>query len=189
MTIADVQRAAGTYFKESNRTLGLFIPTENPDRAPMPPSVDVTALITNYHGKEAVAAGEAFDPSPANIEKHSKRHTLPNGMQVIELAKQTRGNIVSGTLVMGNGTLETLAGKRNVPGITATMLQRGAGNLSRKDIADRLEELKATIGVRGTFDQLIINFQTRRDKLPEVARTDRQDHAATRLSRKRNWSS
>jgi len=168
VTVADVQRVAETYFKESNRTLGLFIPTQNPDRATMPPSVDVTALVASYHGKEAVAAGEAFDPSPVNIEKHSKRLTLPAGMQVIELAKQTRGNTVSGTIVMGNGTLETLAGKRNVPGITAAMLQRGAGNLSRKDIADRLEELKATLGVRGTFDQLIINFQTRRDKLPEL---------------------
>ena len=168
VTIADVQRVAANYFKESNRTLGRFIPTQNPDRATMPPPVDVAALVANYQGKEAVAAGEAFDPSPANIEKHSKRLALPNGMQVIELAKQTRGNTVSGTIVMGNGTLETLAGKRNVPGITATMLQRGAGNLGRKEIADRLEELKATVGVRGTFDQLIINFQTRRDKLPEL---------------------
>ncbi len=168
VTVADVARVAATYFKPSNRTLGLFIPTQNPDRATMPPSVDVAALVASYHGQEAVAAGEAFDPSPANIEKHSKRLTLPDGMQVIELAKQTRGNTVSGAIVMGNGTLETLAGKRNVPGFTASMLQRGAGNLSRQEIADRLQDLKATIGVRGNFDQLTINFQTRRDKLPEL---------------------
>jgi zinc protease len=168
VTVADVQRVAATYFKESNRTLGQFVPTENPDRATMPPSVDVAALVANYHGKEAVAAGEAFDPSPANIEKHSKRLTLPDGMQVIELAKQTRGNTVSGTIVMGNGTLETLAGRRNVPAVVAAMLQRGAGNLSRKEIADRLEELKATLRMQGNFNQLTVNFQTQRDKLPEL---------------------
>jgi len=168
VTVADVQHVAQTYFKQSNRTLGQFIPTQNPDRATMPPPVDVAALVANYQGKEAVAAGEAFDPSPANIEKHSKRLVLPNGMQVVELAKQTRGDTVSGTIVMGNGTLETLAGKRNVPSFTAAMLQRGAGNLSRKEIADRLQDLKATLGVRGGFDQLTINFQTRRDKLPEL---------------------
>lgn len=168
VTVADVQRVAATYFKESNRTLGQFVPTQSPDRATMPPPVDVAALVASYQGREAVAAGEAFDPSPANIEKHSKRLTLPDGMKVIELAKQTRGNTVSGTIVMGNGTLESLAGKRDIPAVTAAMLQRGAGSLSRKDIADRLEELKATIGVRGTFDQLTINFQTRRDKLPEL---------------------
>ena len=168
VTVADVQRVAGAYFKESNRTLGQFVPTQNPDRVTMPPSVDVAALVANYQGKEAVAAGEAFDPSPANIEKHSKRLTLPSGMQVIELSKQTRGNTVSGMIVMGNGTLETLAGKRNIPGFTAGMLQRGAGDLGRKEIADRLQDLKATLGVRGNFDQLIVSFQTRRDKLPEL---------------------
>ena len=89
-------------------------------------------------------------------------------MQVIELAKQTRGNTVSGTLVMNNGTLATLAGKRNVPAVTAAMLQRGTANLSRKEIADRLEDLKATINLQGTFDALNVTFQTRRDKLPEV---------------------
>ena len=168
VTVADVQRVAATYFKESNRTLGRFIPTQNPDRATMPPPVDVAALAASYQGKEVVAAGEAFDPSPANIEKRSKRLALRNGMQVIELAKQTRGNTVSGTIVMGNGTLETLVGKRNVPSFTAAMLQRGAGNLSRQQIADRLQELKATIGVQGSYDQLTVNFQTRRDKLPEL---------------------
>jgi zinc protease len=168
VTVADVQRVAAAYFKESNRTLGQFIPTPNPDRAPMPPSVDVAALVADYHGKEAIAAGEAFDPSPANIDKHSKRLTLPDGMQVIELAKQTRGNTVSGTIVMGNGTLETLAGKKNIPAVTASMLQRGAGNLSRKEIADRLEELKATLRIQGDFNQLNISFQTQRDKLPEL---------------------
>ncbi|HWY65199.1 MAG TPA: insulinase family protein, partial [Rhizomicrobium sp.] len=168
VTVADVQRVAATYFKSSNRTLGQFIPTPNPDRAPPPPSVDVAALVAGYRGKEAVAAGEAFDPSPANIEKHSKRFALPVGMQVVELAKQTRGNTVSGTLVMNNGTLATLAGKRNVPAVTAAMLQRGTANLSRKEIADRLEDLKATINLQGTFDALNVTFQTRRDKLPEV---------------------
>ena len=89
-------------------------------------------------------------------------------MQVVELAKQTRGNTVSGTIVMGNGTLETLAGRRNVPAVVAAMLQRGAGNLSRKEIADRLEELKATLRMQGNFNQLTVNFQTQRDKLPEL---------------------
>jgi zinc protease len=69
---------------------------------------------------------------------------------------------------MDNGTLEAMAGKRNVPALVAAMLQRGAGNLSRQQIADRLEELKATLRIQGSFNQLIVNFQTQRDKLPEL---------------------
>lgn len=170
VTLADVQRVAANYFKESNRTLGQFIPTPAPDRATMPPAVDVSALVADYHGQEMVAAGEDFDPSPANIEKHSKRLTLPGGMKVVELPKRTRGNTVSGVIVMSNGTLESLSGRRDVPAITATLLQRGAGTLGRKEIADRKDELKATIDVQGNFNQLTLSFQTRRDKLPEVLR-------------------
>ena len=33
VTPADVQRVAAAYLKPSNRTVGAFIPTENPDRS------------------------------------------------------------------------------------------------------------------------------------------------------------
>ena len=38
-----------------------------------------------------VAEGEAFDPTPANIEKHLTRTKLANGMKVVLLPKTTRG--------------------------------------------------------------------------------------------------
>ena len=37
VTEQDVLRVAKAYLKESNRTLGEFIPTKNPDRAEIPP--------------------------------------------------------------------------------------------------------------------------------------------------------
>ena len=40
VTEADVVRVAKVYLKESNRTLGQFIPTKNPDRAEIPPAPD-----------------------------------------------------------------------------------------------------------------------------------------------------
>jgi zinc protease len=168
VTLADVQHVAETYFKQSNRTLGQFVPTEKPDRAVMPDPVDVAKLVADYHGSEAVAAGEAFDPSPANIDEHSLRADLPNGMQVTLLAKQTRGHTVAGVILLNTGTLEALAGRRIIPSVTATMLQRGTANLNRKEIADRREELKATISVAGGFDHVTVSFQTKRDKLPEL---------------------
>ena len=72
VTPEDVQRVAATYLKPSNRTLGLFVPTQKPDRAEIPPTPDVAALLKDYKGDAAVAAGEAFDPSPANIESRTR---------------------------------------------------------------------------------------------------------------------
>ncbi len=68
-----VARVAAAYLKPSNRTLGLFVPTAKPDRAEVPPTPDVAAMLKGYTGAAAVAAGEAFDPSPGNIEARTKR--------------------------------------------------------------------------------------------------------------------
>ena len=57
-----MQRVAVEYLKPSNRTVGLFVPTAKPDRAEIPPSPDVAAILKDYKGEAAVAQGEAFDP-------------------------------------------------------------------------------------------------------------------------------
>src|ERR1700730_16591377 len=62
VTPADVQRVASAYLKATNRTVGLFMPTEKPDRAEIPPPPDVAALVKDYKGRAVVAEGEAFDP-------------------------------------------------------------------------------------------------------------------------------
>ena len=98
LTVQQVQAAAENYFKESNRTFGQFIPTAAPERSVIPESVDVAALLANYQGRAAVNAGENFDASPSNIGKRTLRSTLPGGMQLALLSKQTRGQTVSGQL-------------------------------------------------------------------------------------------
>lgn len=167
-SLADIQRVAGNYFKESNRTAGMFIPTAQPDRAVMPAPVDVEKLVNDYKGNDAVAAGESFDPSPANIESRTRRYELANGMKVAQLVKQTRGNRVSAALLLNIGDVDSLKGKKTIDEMTANMLERGAGKLSRKEIADRLQELKATLTIRANGDQLTLNFETKRDKLAEL---------------------
>ena len=78
VTPEEVTQTAARYFKPSNRTLGMFIPTAKPDRAEIPATPDLAAALKDYKGDATVAAGEAFDPSPANIEartytQHSRR--------------------------------------------------------------------------------------------------------------------
>jgi hypothetical protein len=57
ITVDDVKRVAKYYFKPSNRTIGVFIPEENPDRVKVPESPDVDALVKNYKGRAVVAQG------------------------------------------------------------------------------------------------------------------------------------
>ena len=73
MTEQDVLRVAKAYLKESNRTLGEFIPTKNPDRAEIPPTPDPRASASRTtRAAQRSAQGETFDPTPA--EHREPRH-------------------------------------------------------------------------------------------------------------------
>ena len=62
VTAADVTRVAKKYFLRSNRTAGVYLPTTQPDRAEVPPTPDIQAIVKDYKGGETVAAGEYFRP-------------------------------------------------------------------------------------------------------------------------------
>src|SRR4029079_5631051 len=64
VTSEEVAAAATKYFKPSNRTLGLFIPTPKPDRAEIPATPDLTAVLKDYKGDAVVAAGGAVESGP-----------------------------------------------------------------------------------------------------------------------------
>ena len=91
LDLASVQAAANTYFKTTNRTLGKFVPTDVADRATIPATPDIAALVNNYQGRAVVAQGEVFDPSPDNIEKRTLRSTFPNGMKLALLTQENQG--------------------------------------------------------------------------------------------------
>jgi len=167
-TVEDVQRVALNYFQPSNRTVGLFIPAEQPPRATIPVAPDVATLVKGYQGKPALAAVPPFDPSPANIEAHTQRHTLANGMQLALLPKPTRGEVVNGVLILRMGDVQSLQGLTTVGSLTASMLKRGAGTLDRQQIADRIEALKASVSIGGGSERVTVSFETRRAQLPEL---------------------
>ncbi|RZT31905.1 M16 family metallopeptidase [Cupriavidus agavae] len=167
-TLADVQRVAENYFRPANRTVGQFIPGDRPQLASIPAAPDVAALTQGYAGKPAAQAVAAFDPAPANIDAHTRRQTLPNGMQLALLPKPSRGGAVNGTLILRVGNLEALQGKSATGSLTAAMLDRGAGAFSRQQIADRLEALKANVAISGNAERLSVRFETRREHLPEL---------------------
>src|SRR5687767_2991976 len=108
VTTEQVQAAAARYFKPANRTLGMFVPTKQPDRAEIPPTPDVAALLKDYKGDPAIAAGEAFDPSPANVETRTARHATPAGMTLALLPKKTRGATVVAQILLRYGDEQSL---------------------------------------------------------------------------------
>ena len=169
VTPEEVARAARAYLKDSNRTLGFFIPVEEtPLRAEIPVAPDVAALVSGYTGGEAVAEGEAFDPTPANIEARTERFELANGFQVAFLPKRNRGGTVAVEIQLRFGTEEALMGKATAGALAASMLKRGTESHTRQEIEDELDRLKAQVSAGGGVRVASASVTTIRENLPAV---------------------
>ena len=147
VTVADVQRIADHYLKRANRVVGLFTPTEHPDRAEIPPPPQIAQALENYTGGEQVRLGEAFDPSPQNIESRVQRHTLANGINAAFLRKQTRGGRVVANLTLHWGDEKTLMNREVACDFAGQMLLRGTKKRSRAELKEALDKLNARVFV------------------------------------------
>jgi len=149
VTVDDVIRVADQYLVRDNRTIGRFIPESRPRRALIPEAPDLETLLAEFTGREDRAAGEAFDPSPENIEDRLIRFELANGTRVALLPRQTRGERVFGQITMRTGSLDSLSGLGEIPSTTGSMLTRGTENLTRQEIRDRIDELRSSLSIGG----------------------------------------
>jgi zinc protease len=170
VTAADVNRVAAAYLKSSNRTVGLFIPTDKAERAEIAEAPDVTPVVANYKGRAAVATGEAFDPSPENIDARAVRTTWPGGFETALLAKRTRGEQVVAGLTLRLGTPEALVGTSSVASLTAAMLNRGTTTKSRQQLKDAFDQLKARVTIGGGGNQVTARVETTRPNLVPALR-------------------
>jgi zinc protease len=170
VTADDVNRVAQAYLKPDNRTVGLFHPTERPDRAEIPEVPDVVAMVDGYEGREAVAEGEAFDPSPANVDARTTTFTLANGMEVALLPKETRGDAAVIRLRLQFGDEQALMGRGTAGSIAGAMLMRGTETHTRQEIQDELDRLKASGGISASATTGTGQVTTVRASVPDVIR-------------------
>ena len=161
----DVQRVAQEYLVQGNRTAGLYLPTQEPQRVAIPDVTNLPEMLAGYVGGEPMAMGEDFDASPENIESRVERTALANGMEVILLSKKTRGETVDVSMSLHFGDLTSLQGQNQVGELTASMLMRGTTSRTREQIRDRLDELQTTMRIFGGSSWLQANLETTRENL------------------------
>jgi zinc protease len=182
VTPGQVQAVAARYLQSNNRTVGLFIPADAPQRTTIPATPDVRSLVESYTGREAIAAGETFDAAPANIEGRAQRLDLPEGIKATLLQKKTRGQEVQLALTLHYGNEENLKGYEAAAGLLPSLMLRGTKQLSYQQLRDELDRLRATLGTsaggggRGynatsaawATGTISFSIQTQRDALPAV---------------------
>ncbi len=168
VTLEDVVNAASVYFKPSNRTVGIFIPEEKPDRVTVPDAPDVESLVKGYKGKELIAQGEEFDPSFENIQKRTIQGKEKSGLEFALLSKENRGDAVNANITLRFGSPSSLIAKSAVAQLTASMLDKGTKSMSRQQIQDKLDAIKARVGVFGGQASTTFNIETTNQNLEMV---------------------
>ncbi len=169
-TLADVQRVAVQRLLPSNRTLGVYIPTDgSPQRAPQPARVDLAREMSTFKPQEGAAATQAFDASPDNIDRATERWQT-GGLRAAFLPKSTRGGAVSAQLTLRFGDEKSLFGQGEAPDMLAALLDKGTRALDRQQLQDRFNELKTEVGVAGGAGEVTVTLQSRRQHLADAMR-------------------
>jgi len=169
ITVADLQRVAAKYLVPSNRTVGMFIPEEKPVRAEIPSAPDTTAMLKNYKGEAAVAAGEQIDPTPSAIESRTKR-TAVGGIKLALLEKKTRGDLVTGVLEFHFGNEVALRGRTTAGSLAATLLMTGSQKYNMTQLQDEMTRLKANLNVSGNESHISISVRVPKENLAAALR-------------------
>lgn len=173
VSVKDVNRVAAAYLQSSNRTVGTFIPTKEPQRTPIPAKPDLEEMIGDYKGREDTSVGEAFDVAPDKIEARTRRMSI-EGLDAALLTKKTRGNTVVLRLTLRYGTEKSLFGLATVADFMPSMMTKGTRQLNRQQIQDLLDQNKASLGASGSVGEASFVIQTKRDKLTAVLDVLRQ---------------
>ena len=122
-------------------------------------------MVKAYKGDPAVAAGETFDATPANLDARVQRFALANGMKVALLPKKTRGETVQFALRVHYGDEKSTFGLGGEGNLTGDMLMRGTTRHSRQEIEDTLDRLRAKLSVGGGQTSASARGQTVRANL------------------------
>ena len=167
VTLAEVQRVAEAYLRPANRTLGLYLPTEQPQRAPAPAKADVAQELQQFKPRPAAAPVAAFEATPENIDARTQRFEF-GGLKAAVLSKPTRGGAVQAVLNLRFGDEKTLFGHGAAADAAARLLDKGSATLSRQQVQDRLDALKTQLAVSSAPGLVSVSLTSRREHLGEA---------------------
>jgi zinc protease len=165
VTADEVARGSARFFRRDNRTVGMFVPEDEPQRAEIPAPQPVAAMLAEFKPRQATAAGEAFEPSQQNIDRRTRRFAVGE-LNVALLPKKNRGETVNVAIRPRWGDERSLQGKAVISSLAEAMVPRGTAKLTRQQIADEMTRLKMEGSLR--------SFQTDRANLAEALRLSAQ---------------
>jgi zinc protease len=140
VTADDVNRVAKTYFQKSNRTVGVYIPEDRPQRLAIAAAPALDTIVKGYKGGRVQTAGEVFDPTPENLDARTKTTQVGN-LKAGLLSKKNRGETVSLVLRLHYGNEESLKGQTTAAGLLPSLMMAGTRKHDRQALREELDSL------------------------------------------------
>src|SRR5262249_38510151 len=169
VTPEDVNRVAAKYLIRNNRTVGVYIPSDRPERAHVPETPNIENLLKDYKGGKALAAGEAFDPTPENIESRVRRSESPPGLKVALLPRKSRGETAVIRLSLRYGDEQSLNGLVEAAELLPELMARGTKKHTYQQLHDELDKLKARLTAQGGLPGLMsFSIECKRENVSAV---------------------
>ena len=182
VTADDVNRVARTYFQKHNRTVGTYIPVDQPQRLAIAAAPPLESLVKDYKGGDVAAAGEVFDPTPENLNARTKIVEL-DGIKAGLLQKKNRGETVSLVLTLHYGNEESLKDQTTAAAMLPGLMMAGTKKHDRQALREELDKLGIRIspgmggggrrgprggggGGPGVAGQLTFSIEAKRSTLP-----------------------
>lgn len=170
LTVEDIKRVAKKYFKDNNRTVGLFIPTK--DEVRVKPAeflnTDINTLVKDYTGKEKSHDIREFAPTIANLEQNYTSGQLSNGLKYGIIDKDLKGEKVNISISIPVGNQKDLHNKQYIGSLAASMLTAGTKTLSKQEIKDKLDQLKSSVSIRFAGQNIMISVSSYRNTIKET---------------------
>jgi zinc protease len=138
VTADDLNRVAKTYFQKHNRTVGVYIPEQQPQRLAISPAPPLESLVKDYKGGSVASAGEVFDPSPENLDARTKNVDL-GGIKAGLLSKKNRGETVSLVLTLHYGNEESLKEQTTAADMLPMLMMAGTKKHDRQALREELD--------------------------------------------------
>ncbi|EHO05095.1 hypothetical protein HMPREF9714_03458 [Myroides odoratimimus CCUG 12901] len=170
LKLEDINRVAKKYFKDNNRTVGMFIPSKDEIRVKPTEFLDkdIKALVENYKGKEASEELRPFEASIANLQKKYSTAKLGNGLKYGIIDKDIKGEKVQISMTLPVGNQKDLLNKQYIGSFAANLLNAGTKTMTKQQIKDRLDQLKSTISVRFNGQNISIGVSSYRSSIEET---------------------
>lgn len=170
LKLEDINRVAKKYFKDNNRTVGLFIPTKDEVRvkADEIQNKDIKALVENYKGREATVELRPFEATIANIQKNYSTNKLKNGFKYGVIDKDIKGEKVIMSITLPVGNQKDLLNKQYIGEFAADLLTAGTKTMTKQQIKDKLDQLKSSVSVRFGGQSFFITVSAYRNSIDET---------------------